>query len=151
MGSARALDGPEERRPKRGDEDYVPRPPNPFMLFRSWYCWYWKWRRQPGVNLNDAASREWNAFSPEERAPWEALAKEKKKEHETLYPNYKYKPQSRSANSHVSASGSTTAPRSNQSTSSVSASPPYRPSQNANEASLQDPLFLVLQVASGLC
>ncbi|KAJ7199663.1 hypothetical protein GGX14DRAFT_661632 [Mycena pura] len=69
-----ALDGPEERRPKRGEEDYVPRPPNPFMLFRSWYCWYWIWRRQPGVNLNEAASREWNAFSPEERAPWAQYA-----------------------------------------------------------------------------
>ncbi|KAJ7226967.1 hypothetical protein GGX14DRAFT_510467, partial [Mycena pura] len=84
--------GAEERRPKRGDDDYVRRPPNAFMLFRSCFCSSWKWRKQPQGNLNSMASQQWKALSPEKRATWEALAKEKKKEHETRHPNYKYRP-----------------------------------------------------------
>jgi len=38
-------------------------------------------------------SQQWKSLSPEERQRWEDLAKEKKKEHEQMYPNYVYRPQ----------------------------------------------------------
>ncbi|KAJ7199664.1 high mobility group box domain-containing protein [Mycena pura] len=103
-----AVAGPEERRVKRGDDGYVPRPPNAFMLFRSWYCKNRAvnahGRKDRRVDLNTTIPDQWKALSPEERAKWEALAKKTKKEHEMLHPNYKYRPHRRNAKSRVSSS-----------------------------------------------
>jgi hypothetical protein len=87
----------EERRPKRGDDNYVPRPPNAFILFRSDYCSRWKGKKHPRYNLNTMAARQWNTLSSKERAIWEARAKEKEEEHKMLYPDYKYRPQAANA------------------------------------------------------
>jgi hypothetical protein len=38
-------------------------------------------------------SQQWKSLSQDERQRWEDLAKEKKKEHEQMYPNYVYRPQ----------------------------------------------------------
>jgi hypothetical protein len=43
--------------------------------------------------LSKTISQQWKALSPEERLYWEEQAKEKKKEHEQMYPNYVYRPQ----------------------------------------------------------
>ncbi|KAJ7192950.1 high mobility group box domain-containing protein, partial [Mycena pura] len=66
------------------------RPPNAFMLFRSWYCKTQADRKKG--DLNKMVPEQWKALSPEERAKWIALAEEKKKEHRTRYPDYKYCP-----------------------------------------------------------
>ncbi|KAJ7264458.1 hypothetical protein B0H12DRAFT_975514, partial [Mycena haematopus] len=47
-------------------------------------------RRQP--DLSKTVSQEWKAISPEDRANWEALAREKKRKHEALHPGYVYHP-----------------------------------------------------------
>ncbi|KAJ7198340.1 hypothetical protein GGX14DRAFT_339093, partial [Mycena pura] len=65
------------------------RPPNAFMLFRSYYC---KGKKQRQVGLNKIMSQQWIALPLEERAKWKALAGEIKKEHKTRHPNYKYCP-----------------------------------------------------------
>ncbi|KAJ7753329.1 hypothetical protein DFH07DRAFT_692609, partial [Mycena maculata] len=44
------------------------------------------------ADLSKTISQQWKALSPEERSYWEALAKEKKREHEMLHPNYVYRP-----------------------------------------------------------
>ncbi|KAJ7825251.1 hypothetical protein B0H13DRAFT_1451600, partial [Mycena leptocephala] len=44
------------------------------------------------ADLSKSISLQWRNLCSEERAYWEALAKEKKREHETLYPNYVYRP-----------------------------------------------------------
>ncbi|KAF9256000.1 hypothetical protein L218DRAFT_966773 [Marasmius fiardii PR-910] len=89
-----------ERRPKKGDEDYIKRPENAFILFRR-KCVEEREaaaaaggdKKQRQADLSKAISQQWKALSAEERKHWEQLAKEKKKEHEQMYPNYVYRPQ----------------------------------------------------------
>ncbi|PFH45362.1 hypothetical protein AMATHDRAFT_9412 [Amanita thiersii Skay4041] len=92
-----------ERRPKRGDEDYIKRPENAFILFRRKCCEDRQAqeenssdspvKKQRQADLSKAISQQWKNLSTEERQYWEQLAKEKKKEHEQMYPNYVYRPQ----------------------------------------------------------
>lgn len=99
-----------ERRPKKGDEDYVKRPENAFILFRRKCCEDRNLalgagdagegdgsapptKKQRQADLSKTISQQWKGLSAEERQHWEDLAKEKKKEHEALYPNYVYRPQ----------------------------------------------------------
>ena len=93
-----------ERRPKKGDEDYIKRPENAFILFRRKCCEDRQaaqeeaaldgpTKKQRQADLSKTISQQWKALSPEERLYWEELAKEKKKEHEQMYPNYVYRPQ----------------------------------------------------------
>ncbi|KAJ7720638.1 hypothetical protein B0H16DRAFT_1255373, partial [Mycena metata] len=125
---------PDERRPKKGDEDYVKRPENAFILFRRKCCEdrasgsvsapssmasgpssadspslaaNAPGKKQRQADLSKTISQQWKALSPEDRSYWENLAKEKKREHETLHPNYVYRPQRSGAKnrSSVSASG----------------------------------------------
>ncbi|KAJ7198345.1 hypothetical protein GGX14DRAFT_374390, partial [Mycena pura] len=108
------------------------RPPNAWLLFRSHNCKILAedpdGKKRHQVHLNKLISQQWKALSLEERAQWEALAKEKKMEHKLRYPNYKYRPQ----RPHVSA------------TMSFGASAPMSPLfQASTMASLQvrDPPF----------
>ncbi|KAI0078616.1 hypothetical protein K474DRAFT_1641267 [Panus rudis PR-1116 ss-1] len=106
----RSVAGDNERRPKRGDEDYIKRPENAFILFRRKCCEERQQAMEDASSTDDAAvtpvikkqrqadlskqiSQQWKSLSAEERAYWEDLAKEKKKEHEAMYPNYVYRPQ----------------------------------------------------------
>ncbi|KAJ6578472.1 hypothetical protein B0H19DRAFT_1062954 [Mycena capillaripes] len=125
-----AAGGPEERRPKKGDEDYVKRPENAFILFRRKCCEdralsstsapssiasapssadspslavNAPGKKQRQADLSKTISQQWKALSPEDRAHWENLAKEKKKEHETLHPDYVYRPQRSSNKNRVNA------------------------------------------------
>ncbi|KIJ11704.1 hypothetical protein PAXINDRAFT_137714 [Paxillus involutus ATCC 200175] len=97
-----------ERRPKKGDDDYIKRPENAFILFRRKCCEERQalqeeaavavstdgpTKKQRQADLSKTISQQWKALSPEERLYWEELAKEKKKEHEHMYPNYVYRPQ----------------------------------------------------------
>ncbi|KAF7335793.1 Repressor ROX1 [Mycena venus] len=128
----------EERRPKKGDDDYVKRPENAFILFRRKCCEdralslsssapssiasgpssadspslaaNAPGKKQRQADLSKTISQQWKALSPEERAKWEALAKEKKKEHETLHPNYVYRPQRSSNKNRVNTAASSSSP-----------------------------------------
>jgi hypothetical protein len=95
-----------ERRPKKGDEDYIKRPENAFILFRRKCCEDRQQaheepedptaspvKKQRQADLSKAISQQWKSLTPEEKQYWEDLAKEKKKEHEQMYPNYVYRPQ----------------------------------------------------------
>ena len=95
-----------ERRPKKGDDDYVKRPENAFILFRRKCCEDRQQaedvaaaapdgptKKQRQADLSKTISQQWKSLSPEERQFWEQMAKDKKKEHEQLYPNYVYRPQ----------------------------------------------------------
>ena len=103
--------GDNERRPKKGDEDYIKRPENAFILFRRKCCEERQIamdelssttddgsvnapvKKQRQADLSKTISQQWKGLSQDERAYWEELAKEKKKEHEQMYPNYVYRPQ----------------------------------------------------------
>lgn len=94
-----------ERRPKKGDEDYIKRPENAFILFRRKCCEDRQQaqeeaaaadaptKKQRQADLSKTISQQWKSLSSEERQYWEQLAKDKKKEHEQMYPNYVYRPQ----------------------------------------------------------
>lgn len=94
-----------ERRPKKGDEDYIKRPENAFILFRRKCCEDRQAaqeeaaagdasaKKQRQADLSKTISQQWKSLSAEERQYWEKMAKEKKKEHEQMYPNYVYRPQ----------------------------------------------------------
>lgn len=95
-----------ERRPKKGDDDYIKRPENAFILFRRKCCEERQAaqeeaaagidgpaRKQRQADLSKTISQQWKGLTTEERRHWEELAKEKKKEHEKLYPDYVYRPQ----------------------------------------------------------
>ncbi|KAJ7209023.1 hypothetical protein B0H12DRAFT_1079883 [Mycena haematopus] len=125
----------EERRPKKGDDDYVKRPENAFILFRRKCCGdralslasssapssdasgpssadspalatNAPGKKQRQADLSKTISQQWRALSAEERAEWEALAKEKKREHEALHPNYVYRPQRSSNKNRANAAAS---------------------------------------------
>jgi hypothetical protein len=91
-----------ERRPRKGDENYIKRPENAFILFRRKCCEDRQQeegatdspvKKQRQADLSKTISQQWKSLSPEERQYWEHMAKEKKKEHEQMYPNYVYRPQ----------------------------------------------------------
>ena len=94
-----------ERRPKKGDDDYIKRPENAFILFRRKKCEERQAaqeeddgssgpiKKQRQADLSKTISQQWKSLPSAERQYWEDLAKEKKKEHEAMYPNYVYRPQ----------------------------------------------------------
>jgi hypothetical protein len=82
-----------ERRPKKGDEDYIKRPENAFILFRRKCCEDRNLaqgageagegdgsapKKQRQADLSKTISQQWKGLSAEERQYWEDLAKEKK-------------------------------------------------------------------------
>ncbi|TDL25395.1 hypothetical protein BD410DRAFT_785326 [Rickenella mellea] len=94
-----------ERKPKKGDEDYIKRPENAFILFRRDCCMKKNaaeaaggandspsQRRQRQADLSKTISQQWKSLPAEERAYWDELAKQRKKEHEEAYPWYVYQP-----------------------------------------------------------
>lgn len=100
-----ATEADAERRPKKGDADYIKRPENAFILFRRKCCEERQAaideaasegaaaKKQRQADLSKAISQQWKSLSVDERLYWETLAKEKKKEHEQMYPHYVYRPQ----------------------------------------------------------
>ncbi|KAE9406274.1 hypothetical protein BT96DRAFT_915505 [Gymnopus androsaceus JB14] len=93
-----------ERRPKRGDDGYIKRPENAFILFRRKCCEDSQraedeaasggpTRKQRQADLSKTISHKWKTLSTKDRQYWEDLAKEKKKEHQQMYPDYVYRPQ----------------------------------------------------------
>lgn len=78
---------------------HIPRPPNAFMVFRSWL-----WNKdglksveRDNRNVSRIAGRLWNDLSDEQRAPFRKMADEAKMRHAQLYPEYKYTPSFRKA------------------------------------------------------
>ncbi|KIK60497.1 hypothetical protein GYMLUDRAFT_43821 [Collybiopsis luxurians FD-317 M1] len=90
-----------ERRPKKDDGSHIKRPENAFILFRRKCC---EDRQQAGqdngpqkkqrqADLSKTISQKWKNLSEADRQYWEDLAKEKKREHQEMYPGYVYRPQ----------------------------------------------------------
>ncbi|KAG8220106.1 P-loop containing nucleoside triphosphate hydrolase protein [Butyriboletus roseoflavus] len=77
-------------------EGHIPRPPNAFMVFRSWL-----WNKdnlksieKDNRNVSRIAGRYWNELSEAERAPFRSMAEQAKARHAQLYPQYRYSPTS---------------------------------------------------------
>jgi hypothetical protein len=83
--------------PRKGDNDYIQRPENSFMLFRRKYLMDYQAKHkivpgQASTGISKTIDKEWKSLSAEDRQYWDNLAREKKKEHEAMYPNYVYRP-----------------------------------------------------------
>ncbi|RPD58439.1 HMG-box, partial [Lentinus tigrinus ALCF2SS1-6] len=93
--SIRSLPTQRSSHSRKRDPDYVPRPPNAFMIFRS-ELWS-KEKIKATVErdhrqISRIAGQLWNQLSPAQRAPYHAKADEAKRLHAITYPNYKYTP-----------------------------------------------------------
>ncbi|KAJ7793316.1 hypothetical protein B0H14DRAFT_2623015 [Mycena olivaceomarginata] len=107
-------------RPKRGDHDYVKRPENAFILFRRSRvsttagdspnpipAGKKQAPKQRQADLSKTISQQWKALAPAERAKWEELAKERKREHAEKHPGYVYRPQRSGAKNRTNSVPST--------------------------------------------
>ncbi|KAH9075701.1 hypothetical protein EDB83DRAFT_2351859 [Lactarius deliciosus] len=81
------------------NHEHVSRPPNAFMVYRS-YVWFTKQLdNSTEKNLScvsKLAAESWKDMSAHARAPFHEVAALAKRKHADLHPNYKYAPSSRS-------------------------------------------------------
>lgn len=79
---------------KKKPEGYIGRPPNCFILYRSFKNEQHQ-REHPGdvqSSLSKVIAIQWAAEPPKVQAYWKARAKEEARKHRELYPFYTYKP-----------------------------------------------------------
>ncbi|KAJ1947501.1 hypothetical protein FBU59_001871 [Linderina macrospora] len=78
---------------KEYEENKIKRPPNSFMMYRrSRHHELVKRHRGGNKVISRIVAEEWHALSKAEKKIYEEMAAEKKREHEMLYPNYKFAP-----------------------------------------------------------
>lgn len=81
------------------DYGHVSRPPNAFMVYRS-YVWFTKQLdKSDEKNLScvsKLAAESWKEMNAQARTPFHEIAALAKRKHAELHPNYKYAPSSRS-------------------------------------------------------
>ncbi|KAJ1724878.1 hypothetical protein LPJ53_000876 [Coemansia erecta] len=74
----------------------IKRPPNSFMIYRSErHNELVKEYRGGNKVISGIIAKEWHSMRPEIRKKYEDMAAVKKREHEMLYPNYKFMPKRR--------------------------------------------------------
>ena len=82
------------------DQEHISRPPNAFMVYRS-YIWFTKQLENSGEKnlscVSKLAADSWKDISEDARKPFIDVAEDAKRKHAELHPNYKYAPTSRSA------------------------------------------------------
>ncbi|KAG6831411.1 hypothetical protein H0H87_005232 [Tephrocybe sp. NHM501043] len=79
------------------DPDYIPRPKNAFIFFRSYF--YQTLGGSDQNQISVAAGKAWKALSQTEKAPFQLMADREKREHQDKFPNYTYAPGLKSENS----------------------------------------------------
>ncbi|KAI3615891.1 hmg box transcriptional regulator [Moniliophthora roreri] len=84
--------------PPRGSPGWIPRPRNPFIIFR---CDYIQANaKQDGSKSNKSWSKQaaeaWRSLPAAEKAPYLRLANEEKMWHARMYPDYRFQPRKRS-------------------------------------------------------
>lgn len=81
---------------RRRQKGHVARPPNAFMLFRSIFWANEKLKDEPierdHRDISRITAHCWNALDDAGKAPYIALAKQRKLQHELDHPGYKYRP-----------------------------------------------------------
>ncbi|KAL4246159.1 hypothetical protein ABKN59_009326 [Abortiporus biennis] len=84
---------------RRNDPGHVPRPPNPFILFRCEFSRSHtkEIKAKDGSplaekTLSKRAGEAWKKLTVQQREPWKAMAERARRDHAKKFPNYKYKP-----------------------------------------------------------
>ncbi|KAI0344065.1 high mobility group box, partial [Trametopsis cervina] len=74
----------------------IPRPPNAFLFYRSWYWSQEKTKttvERDHRKISRIAGHLWRtSLTEDEKQPFKELAAEEKERHSKLYPGYKYSP-----------------------------------------------------------
>ncbi|KAJ2797329.1 hypothetical protein H4R20_005222 [Coemansia guatemalensis] len=79
-----------------GSKIKIKRPPNSFMLYRSQrHKELVKQYKGGNKVVSGIIAKEWHSMTPDLKKEYEELAAIKKREHELLYPNYKFMPKRR--------------------------------------------------------
>ncbi|KAJ2549807.1 hypothetical protein EV175_004306 [Coemansia sp. RSA 1933] len=74
----------------------IKRPPNSFMIYRSErHNELVKEYKGGNKVVSGIIAKEWHSMDPEQKKKYEDMAAVKKREHELLYPNYKFMPKRR--------------------------------------------------------
>ncbi|KAH9982132.1 high mobility group box domain-containing protein, partial [Lactifluus volemus] len=75
--------------------EHVSRPPNAFMVYRS-YVWFTKQLDDNDEKnlscVSKLAADSWKDMNDQARAPFHSVAALAKRKHAELYPDYKYAP-----------------------------------------------------------
>src|SRR6266478_1818155 len=91
--------GSTHNRGRARDKEHVARPPNAFMVYRS-YVWYTKQLEDNDEKnlscVSRQAGRSWMVMDDQARAPFKQVADIAKRLHAERHPDYKYAPSSRS-------------------------------------------------------
>ncbi|KAF7320114.1 HMG box domain-containing protein [Mycena kentingensis (nom. inval.)] len=91
-----ALSAPRPKKPSH--PGHIPRPPNQFICYRSYWWEQNKKSEDPAQIVTDhrlvskMAAEDWRKLSAEERDPFARLAQIAKQDHAQMYPMYAYKP-----------------------------------------------------------
>jgi hypothetical protein len=83
---------PRPSHSRRRKEGHIPRPPNAFMLFRSELWSHGRIEERDHRQISRIAGSMWNRMVEAQKQPFKERAALVKKQHEALYPNYKYSP-----------------------------------------------------------
>lgn len=88
---ATPLSPPSALSPRSQTHQHIPRPPNCFILFRTYRI------RNIGAterqaNFSKMLAEEWRNLSQAERDVWKERAEAKSRLHKEMYPDYKYRP-----------------------------------------------------------
>ncbi|KAG6900293.1 hypothetical protein C0993_000266 [Termitomyces sp. T159_Od127] len=75
------------------DSEYVPRPKNAFILFRSYFYHTCGGSDQNQISVN--AGKAWKALPDEQKKPFQLAADREKQEHQARFPHYTYAPGSK--------------------------------------------------------
>ncbi|TDL15164.1 hypothetical protein BD410DRAFT_697559, partial [Rickenella mellea] len=71
----------------------VTRPPNAFILFRSWFLTVMPQTTERRQNVHSkTAGQQWSTMRSEEKEPWQNEARRLDEEHQAIFPDYKYAP-----------------------------------------------------------
>ncbi|KAF7308112.1 Specific transcriptional repressor [Mycena kentingensis (nom. inval.)] len=84
---------PRPTRTRTPSRTHIPRPRNPFIIFRNA-----KQREYTGGdqgNISKAIGKRWRDLPAEERAVYEQMAEREKAEHARLYPGYRFRPRTK--------------------------------------------------------
>jgi hypothetical protein len=100
----------KKRHTAKREKNHVPRPPNPFIIFRSWAALAANSQLISDQSMfsKDAGAR-WNSLTEQEREEWERVSKFVKEHHKKVYPGYVFHPKRPGCNQETKASASSAA------------------------------------------
>ncbi|VDB94390.1 unnamed protein product [Peniophora sp. CBMAI 1063] len=83
---------PQRSHAANRDPSHIPRPPNAFMLYRSWFCATTHCSGLQQNTLLRTIGDCWRRLTDKEREPFISAAAIARRRHSVLYPGYRYRP-----------------------------------------------------------